>query len=98
VASPANSLSTLDNSSLVNSPVASQDNSPEAFQDNSPVASQDNSPVASQDNNPEASPDSSLAPSLHNLWLLFSLFPPNLLPARSSLLLPRLLLRPLTRP
>jgi len=90
VASPANSLSTLDNSSLVNSPVASQDNSPEAFQDNSPVASQDNSLVAS--------PDSSLAPSLHNLWLLFSLFPPNLLPARSSLLLPRLLLRPLTRP
>jgi len=90
VASPANSLSTLDNSSLVNSPVASQDNSPAAFQDNSPVAS--------QDNNPEASQDSSLAPSLHNLWLLFSLFQPNLLPARSSLLLPRLLLRPLTRP
>jgi len=90
VASPANSLSTLDNSSLVNSPVASQDNSPGAFQYNSPVASQDNSPVAFQ--------DSSLAASLHNLWLLFSLFPPNLLPARSSLLLPRLLLRPLTRP
>jgi len=90
VASPANSLSTPDSSSLVNSPVASQDNSPGAFQDNSPVASQDNSPVAFQ--------DSSLAASLHNLWLLFSLFPPNLLPARSSLLLPRLLLRPLTRP
>jgi len=90
VASPANSLSTLDNSSLVNSPVASQDNSPAAFQDNSPVAS--------PGNNPEASPDSSLAASLHNLWLLFSLFPPNLLPAQSSLLLPRLLLRPLTRP
>ena len=81
VASPANNLVAFPANSL-----STLDNS---SPDNSLEASQDNSLAASPDNSPESSPDN----SLHNRWLLFSLFQLNLLPVLSSLLLPRLLHR-----